>query len=176
MAIPPTPNFGIPLYDRNDPATLDTLLNGQARALDAALTANIMNFRGTNDERLALAAPRKATGTTWYTTDTGIEWFSPDSTTGTWTPMRKVPLVRGGFHNAGTDGNGYLTISHGLGVTPAGVSANIASNSPVIPDRLKVNVEPPNATTFRVKILRSDQNDAPMTGNPVHVFWTAVAP
>lgn len=71
----PTPNFGLPLYTTSDTAALDTLLNGQSSALDAALLANVWHFGGTNANRIALAAPKLREGVRFRTTDTDRDWY-----------------------------------------------------------------------------------------------------
>lgn len=70
----PTANFGLPLYTTSDTSALDTLLNGQSNAIDAALAANSNRLIGLDSARTALAAPKRKEGLQWFSTDTDIEW------------------------------------------------------------------------------------------------------
>lgn len=70
----PTANFNLPIYTATDTAALDTLLNGQSNAIDAALLATEGRTIGTDAARTALIAPRRKEGLEWYANDTNIEW------------------------------------------------------------------------------------------------------
>jgi hypothetical protein len=76
---------------------------------------------------------------------------------------------------AGTNGNGIVTVQHGMGKTPLGVTATVAIDSPVIVEALKLEVGNLTDTTFDVRFRRSDQGQAVFAGNPVVFYWTAVA-
>lgn len=81
-----------------------------------------------------------------------------------------------GVINQATDGSGVVTVSHGLGKVPLAVNITIDTGSPIIPTRLKAQVGNLTATTFGALFLRNDSNpDAPLTGNVVKFYWTAVA-
>lgn len=86
----PTANFNLPIYGPGDTAALDTLLNGQSNAIDAALLATEWRAGGTDAQRLALASPRRKEGLTFYATDTNREWIYDGAA---WQP---------------NDGDGYL--------------------------------------------------------------------
>lgn len=79
----------------------------------------------------------------------------------------------GGVFNGSTDGSGLVTVTHGMGVAPAGVAVTIAADSPVIASRLTAGVDQITATTFRVTVWRQDTGAA-FAGNPVRFIWTAV--
>ena len=70
----PTANFNLPLYTTSDTAALDTLLNGQSNALDAALLASEGRIAGTDAARTAMTAPRRKEGLEFRATDTDREW------------------------------------------------------------------------------------------------------
>lgn len=70
----PTPNFSLPTYGPGDTSALDTLLNGQSSAIDAALLAVEGRAIGTAANRTAMAAPRRKEGLQFYETDTDREW------------------------------------------------------------------------------------------------------
>jgi len=73
--MPSTTNWNLPLYGPGDTGALDTLLNGQSNALDAALSGAITSFIGTDATRTALAAPKLREGATFRTSDTDRDWF-----------------------------------------------------------------------------------------------------
>lgn len=70
----PTPYFNLPLYTVSDTAALDTLLNGQSSALDAALLGNIWKFSGTTANMSSIVAPKRRAGIEYFATDTGVLW------------------------------------------------------------------------------------------------------
>ena len=76
----PTPYFNLPLYTSSDTAALDTLLNGQSSALDTALASAFMRLSGTDAARIALAAPLRKEGLSWYSHDTNQEWIYDGTT------------------------------------------------------------------------------------------------
>lgn len=76
----PTANFNLPIYTTSDTAALDTLLNGQSNAIDAALLANIWSLAGLDAARIALTAPKLREGLRWYSTDTNVSWFYDGTT------------------------------------------------------------------------------------------------
>ena len=84
----PTPNFNLPIYGPGDTAALDTLLNGQSSAIDAALLASEWRAGGTTSARTGLAAPRRKEGLQFYETDAsrgfvrGAKWSLAPSTGG----------------------------------------------------------------------------------------------
>lgn len=108
-----TPNFGIPLYTTSDTAKLDTLLNGQATALDTNLMAAMSTkgaYRvGTNTQRLALSGGNLYEGLKFYCTDTDREWLYNGTAwiaaDGTITPTSLV--------GATVDANGYIIPTSG---------------------------------------------------------------
>lgn len=124
---------------------------------------------GTAAGRLALLPGQIRDGMTYVETDTGEVY---DRTLGDWVRRKRV---NGGRVSASTDASGYVTVNHGLRTVPVSVTATIATSSPVIAHRLKVQVETITATTFRARILRADEADGPLAGNPVHFNWTAMA-
>lgn len=71
----PTTNFNLPLYGPTDTAALDTLLNGQSNAMDAALLSTTWRLGGTDAARLALSGARLKEGLEWRTTDTDRDWY-----------------------------------------------------------------------------------------------------
>lgn len=104
----PTPNFGLPLYGDGDTSALDTLLNGQATALDTNLKAiidAIGHQMGTDDERKALAGADLFRGLTWYSTDTDTLWRYTTSWVIELQTLRDFTPVISGL----TVGNGTLT-------------------------------------------------------------------
>jgi hypothetical protein len=90
----PTSNYAIPLYTTSDTAALDTLLNGQSNALDAALLATEGFTIGTDAQRVALGTPRRKEGLKWYATDTNITWHYTGSAWQMWnTPWANLSLA-----------------------------------------------------------------------------------
>lgn len=82
----PTPNYSLPTYGPSDTAALDTLLNGQSSAIDAALLTVEGRTTGATAVRTALAAPRLKEGLEFYETDTdrtwlydGTQWLAADN-------------------------------------------------------------------------------------------------
>lgn len=124
---------------------------------------------GTAAGRLALLPGQIRDGMTYVETDTG-EVF--DRALGDWVRRKRV---NGGRFSGGTDSSGLVTVNHGLRTVPLSVTVNIATVSPVIPNRLKALIDTITATSVRVLIVRADNADAPFAGNPVHFDWTAVA-
>lgn len=76
--------------------------------------------------------------------------------------------------SVGTNASGEVEVTHGMGKTPASVTATIGADGPVIPHLLHVQIRTLTATTFTARILRRDQ-EAPLVSNPVVFYWTAVA-
>lgn len=97
MAGTPTPNFGLPQYDRSDTGALDTLLNGITSQLDTSLKVAIdnipENYRiGTDADRLLITGGSLYEGLKFRTTDTKIDWtYTGDA----WVPFASawVPIV-----------------------------------------------------------------------------------
>lgn len=61
MALPPTPNFGLPQFDDSDTSALDVLLNGVTSTLDTTLQAKLESFglrKGTTTQRNAFEATK----------------------------------------------------------------------------------------------------------------------
>ena len=156
--------YGKPVFSKSP---TQTVVDMQASADFAEVFA--WTRGGTATERGLLTPGQIRDGMTFVETDTG-EVF--DRTLGSWVRRARV---NGGKVTASTDASGYVTVNHGLRTVPLSVTANIATSSPVIATRLKAQVETLTATTFRVRILRADESDGPLAGNPVHFFWTAVA-
>lgn len=90
----------------------------------------------------------------------GTVWYQPSS---------------GGVVSGSTNAQGVVTVTHGIGKAPLGVTVAMASDSPSVPRRLKAQIGAITATTFDVVVLRSDFSDDPLASNPVKFYWTAVA-
>ena len=114
---------------------------------------------GTANGGLLSSGDECRVGTTVYRWS-GTLWYLPTS---------------GGVVSAGTNASGAVVVSHGMGKAPLGVTVSMATDSPVIPTRLKALIGVVNATSFEVLVLRSDASDDPLTSNPVRFYWTAVA-
>ena len=111
----PTPNFGLPLYGPTDTAKLDTLLNGQSTAIDAALLEVQTRLIGTAAQRDAFPSPRE--GLAWYNTDTGTEDVYRN---GAWLP------ATGSWITTSPE-NGYWSVDSQYGYRGLAVRATDAS-------------------------------------------------
>ena len=135
----PTANFNLPIYTAADTAALDTLLNGQSNAIDAALLTTEGRAIGTNAARLALTGSRRKAGLVWYATDTNIEWRwdgsawklwnAPKTTfTPTWvnfTPGTSAIIASYGVASGRLFGDVSVTLASGWSI-----GGNVAMNAP----------------------------------------------
>ena len=74
-----------------------------------------------------------------------------------------------------TDSNGYVTIPHGLGVKPTTVSVTPAQGvNATVSQIAQPIVAAYDQTNILVRVVRTDTHDW-LRGNPVGLFWMAVA-
>lgn len=131
----------------------------------AALVGN--HKQGTNAERVALSGKKLWVGLGFYETDTDTNWRYKAAG---WV---RLPVISWGVASATTDANGFITVTHGMPVTPTMVVPGIADDTPAIGNLLKVNYRNITATTFQLRFYRSDTN-ASFNTNPVKASWVAI--
>ena len=102
--------------------------------------------------------------------DTGVVYV--------WRGSAWVRPFASGVSTLTSDSNGYLTITHGLGVTPVIGGAEICDDTPLVGNELKLNggMMAANSTTFRVRVYRLQSGAFNAFAlNPVKVAWWASA-
>lgn len=102
----PTTNFDLPLYDGDDTAALDVLLNGQSNAIDSALL-NLIGYRRGNTAAREAATAGTPAGVRWYDTTKGHAYIHNGTT---WVGENLVQS--GSVVVNGTGGrHGYATVT-----------------------------------------------------------------
>ncbi len=87
----------------------------------------------------------------------------------------KAPRIAGAHIDVSTDSNGYVTIPHGLGVKPTTVSVTPAQGvNATVSQIAQPIVAAYDQTNILVRVVRTDTHDW-LRGNPVGLFWMAVA-
>ncbi|GAA0959170.1 hypothetical protein [Frigoribacterium faeni] len=86
-------------------------------------------------------------------------------------------IVNAGLSSAQTDGSGTISVAHGLGVIPKGVTVSVVTGS-TIPEHLTAVVVNGSIsrTNFAFRVYRHDdgRNGQAFTGNTVQFTWVAV--
>lgn len=149
----PTPNFSLPIYGPTDTAELDVLLNGQSNAIDAALTANVTSFVGTEAQRGSFPNALKRDGIRYRATDTKRDWLYEG---GTW---------------ISADVGMYL-------ITPSSVAgAIVQANGLIVPNNgvTSISVNGVFSSRFRDYIVKFGFNFSASTGLGVRLANSGVS-
>jgi hypothetical protein len=156
------PTTGAPVYldsDAPDPAVNPSQVAEYAAQVGTRLI-------GTTAQRTAYSYARD--GLCWY--DTTLDREYRHNGTG-WVAQ---PIIKFGYVSAATDASGDVTVTHGLGAAPTGISVIMLSTGPVVPNQLVPQVNTVGSTTFKVRIQRVDAGMTAFGVNGVQFYWTAM--